>query len=222
MHRNPPGLQTGYNNYEDVRRSQPGTPSMQGSPTHQQRSSPHGFDDPSRSSQQSQQQQMQQGPPGLSSGRNSRQPTPQQHHQQQRNNNNNNNSNQRNNNGPPQANNNAQQPMPTPPRGRSNSNNNQKFSIPSTPQFEKISRGGMSTAGSDMGAYGGSHPQLGDDDTVRVVVRIRPMNSKESEREEGCVLEAQQSAKSLQVRTGGRENVKQYGKVFKSERCEQM
>ena len=70
-----------------------------------------------------------------------------------------------------------------------------------------------------MGAYGGSHPQLGDDDTVRVVVRIRPMNSKESEREEGCVLEAQQSAKSLQVRTGGRENVKQYGKVFKSERC---
>ena len=68
-----------------------------------------------------------------------------------------------------------------------------------------------------MGAYGGSHPQLGDDDTVRVVVRIRPMNSKESEREEGCVLEAQQSAKSLQVRTGGRENVKQYGKVFKSD-----
>jgi hypothetical protein len=38
------------------------------------------------------------------------------------------------------------------------------------------------------------------------------MNEKEKGREEECILEAQQNAKSLQVRIGGgkRENVKQY------------
>jgi hypothetical protein len=36
------------------------------------------------------------------------------------------------------------------------------------------------------------------------------MNENEKGREEGCVLEAQQGNKGLQVRTGGRESVKQY------------
>ena len=79
--------------------------------------------------------------------------------------------------------------------------------MPGTPQALVQMRDSMNTAGSTRSA---SNTQLTDDDAVRVVVRIRPMNDNEKGREEACVLEAQAGAKSLQVRTSGRESMKQY------------
>ena len=79
--------------------------------------------------------------------------------------------------------------------------------MPGTPQALVQMRDSMNTAGSTRSA---SNTQLTDDDAVRVVVRIRPMNDNEKGREEACVLAAQAGAKSLQVRTSGRESMKQY------------
>ena len=55
--------------------------------------------------------------------------------------------------------------------------------------------------------------QLNDDDSVRVVVRIRPLNENEKANGQQGVIVAQEDGRSLQVRTltgGTRESVKQY------------
>jgi hypothetical protein len=104
-----------------------------------------------------------------------------------------------------------QQHQPIPPRNR---NGGGRPMLPGTPQALVQMRGEMNTAGSTRsmssksGRMGSS--QLSDDDSVRVVVRIRPMNDNEKGREEQCVLEAQTSGKAVQVRTSGRESMKQY------------
>ena len=200
MHR-PPGLNnSAYNSYDDQRRVGPGTPSMQGSPTHHSHK-PMSFDDPRANNNNNntmernamERPKRHEHPPTAfnQAGRNqtprSRQPTPLQQQGISRvNGRGNGNGNppmappsSRNANSHASIANNHNHNGSRGGGGGSNPNPNPNprgMNLPSTPQFEKISRGGMGTAGSmtsTLSSLDRSNPNIGEDDTVRVVVRIR-------------------------------------------------